>query len=38
MELLNWGFASALAFVLLLATVVIMLLFDRVLGLDRLTV
>lgn len=37
-ELLNWGFASALAFMLLLATVVIMLLFDRVLGLDRLTV
>lgn len=37
-DLLNWGFASALAVVLLLATVVIMILFDRFLGLDRLTV
>ncbi len=38
MELLNWGFGSALAFVLLAATVVVMVLFDRFLGLDRLTV
>ena len=38
MELLNWGFGSALAFVLLAATVVLMVLFDRFLGLDRLTV
>ena len=38
MELLNWGFGSALAFVLLAATVVLMLLFDRFLGLERLTV
>jgi ABC-type spermidine/putrescine transport system permease subunit I len=38
MELLNWGFGSALAFVLLAATVVLMVLFDRVLGLERLTV
>ncbi len=37
-ELLNWGFGSALAFLLLLATVVVMAVFDRVLGLDRLTV
>jgi ABC-type spermidine/putrescine transport system permease subunit I len=38
MDLLNWGFGSALAFVLLAATVVLMLLFDRFLGLERLTV
>ena len=38
MELLNWGFGSALAFVLLAATVVLMVLFDRFLGLERLTV
>jgi putative spermidine/putrescine transport system permease protein len=37
-ELLNWGFGSALAFVLLAATVVLMALFDRVLGLERLSV
>jgi ABC-type spermidine/putrescine transport system permease subunit I len=37
-ELLNWGFGSALAFVLLGATIVLMLLFDRFLGLERLTV
>jgi ABC-type spermidine/putrescine transport system permease subunit I len=37
-ELLNWGFGSALAFVLLAATVVLMVLFDRFLGLERLTV
>ncbi len=37
-ELLNWGFASALALVLLAATVVLMMLFDRFLGLERLTV
>lgn len=37
-ELLNWGFGSALAFVLLLTTTGLMILFDRVLGLDRLTV
>lgn len=37
-ELLNWGFASALALVLLVATIVIMVVFDRFLGLDRLTV
>lgn len=37
-ELLNWGFGSAPALVLLLATVIIMVLFDRFLGLDRLTV
>jgi ABC-type spermidine/putrescine transport system permease subunit I len=38
LELLNWGFGSALAFLLLGATVVVMVLFDRVLGLERLTV
>lgn len=38
MELLNWGFGSALAFVLLAATVLLMVLFDRFLGLERLTV
>jgi putative spermidine/putrescine transport system permease protein len=38
MELLNWGFGSALAFVLLAATVLLMVLFDRYLGLERLTV
>lgn len=37
-ELLNWGFGSALAFVLLGATVLLMVLFDRFLGLERLTV
>lgn len=37
-ELLNWGFGSALAFVLLAATVLLMALFDRFLGLERLTV
>jgi ABC-type spermidine/putrescine transport system permease subunit I len=37
-ELLNWGFGSALAFVLLAATLVLMVLFDRVLGLERLSV
>jgi ABC-type spermidine/putrescine transport system permease subunit I len=37
-ELLQWGFGSALAFVLLAATVVLMVLFDRFLGLERLTV
>jgi putative spermidine/putrescine transport system permease protein len=37
-ELLQWGFGSALAFVLLAATIVVMALFDRVLGLERLTV
>jgi len=37
-ELLQWGFASALAFVLLGATVLLMVLFDRFLGLERLTV
>jgi ABC-type spermidine/putrescine transport system permease subunit I len=37
-ELLNWGFGSALAFVLLAATVLLMTLFDRFLGLERLTV
>ena len=37
-ELLQWGFASALAFVLLGATVLLMALFDRFLGLERLTV
>lgn len=37
-ELLNWGFGSALAFVLLAATVLLMVLFDRFLGLERLTV
>jgi putative spermidine/putrescine transport system permease protein len=37
-ELLNWGFGAALAFVLLAATVVLMVLFDRFLGLERLTV
>jgi putative spermidine/putrescine transport system permease protein len=37
-ELLNWGFGAALAFVLLVATVVLMVLFDRFLGLERLTV
>jgi ABC-type spermidine/putrescine transport system permease subunit I len=38
LELLNWGFGSALAFLLLGATVLVMVVFDRVLGLDRLTV
>jgi putative spermidine/putrescine transport system permease protein len=38
MELLNWGFGSALGFVLLVATVLLMVLFDRFLGLERLTV
>ena len=38
LELLNWGFGSALAFLLLGATVVVMVVFDRVLGLERLTV
>jgi len=38
MELLQWGFGSALAFVLLAATVLLMVLFDRFLGLERLTV
>jgi putative spermidine/putrescine transport system permease protein len=38
LELLNWGFGSALAFLLLGATVVVMVFFDRVLGLERLTV
>jgi ABC-type spermidine/putrescine transport system permease subunit I len=37
-ELLNWGFGSAVAFVLLAATVVLMIVFDRFLGLERLTV
>jgi putative spermidine/putrescine transport system permease protein len=37
-ELLQWGFGSALAFVLLAATLVLMALFDRFLGLERLTV
>jgi len=37
-ELLNWEFGSALAFVLLAATVVLMVVFDRFLGLERLTV
>ena len=37
-ELLNWVFGAALAFVLLVATVVLMVLFDRFLGLERLTV
>jgi ABC-type spermidine/putrescine transport system permease subunit I len=37
-ELLRWGFGSALAFVLLAATIAVMALFDRVLGLERLTV
>jgi putative spermidine/putrescine transport system permease protein len=34
--LLNWGFASALAMVLLAATVLGFLVYDRVLGLERL--
>lgn len=38
LELLNWGFGSALAFLLLGATVVVMFVFDRVLGLERMTV
>jgi len=37
-DLLNWGFASALAVILLISTTVIMAIFDRFLGLDRLTV
>jgi ABC-type spermidine/putrescine transport system permease subunit I len=37
-ELLNWGFGSALAFVLLAATVLLIVAFDRFLGLERLTV
>lgn len=37
-DLLNWGFGAALAFVLLAATTVLMVVFDRFLGLDRLTV
>jgi putative spermidine/putrescine transport system permease protein len=37
-ELLQWGFGSALAFVLLAATILLMVLFDRFLGLERLTV
>jgi putative spermidine/putrescine transport system permease protein len=35
-ELLAWGFASALAVVLLMATVAVMVVYDRVAGLDRL--
>ncbi len=35
-ELLAWGFASALAVVLLVATVAVMVVYDRVAGLDRL--
>ncbi len=37
-ELLNWGFGAALAFVLLAATTGLIVAFDRFLGLDRLTV
>lgn len=37
-ELLDWGFGAALAFVLLAATTALMVVFDRFLGLDRLTV
>lgn len=37
-ELLNWGFGAALAFVLLAATMGLMVAFDRFFGLDRLTV
>jgi putative spermidine/putrescine transport system permease protein len=37
-ELLQWGFGSALAFVLLASTVLLMAIFDRFLGLERLTV
>lgn len=33
---LNWGFASALAMVLLICTVLGFLVYDRVLGLERL--
>jgi putative spermidine/putrescine transport system permease protein len=35
-ELLAWGFASALAVVLLAATVAVMIIYNRVAGLDRL--
>lgn len=35
-ELLNWGFASALAVVLLAATTVLLFIYDRFVGLDRL--
>jgi putative spermidine/putrescine transport system permease protein len=35
-QLLNWGFASALAVVLLLSTLTILLIYNRLVGLDRL--
>jgi putative spermidine/putrescine transport system permease protein len=35
-ELLNWGFASALAAVLLVATVIVLSIYNRFVGLDRL--
>lgn len=35
-ELLNWGFAAAIAVVLLVATMVVLAVYDRFLGLDRL--
>ena len=34
---LNWGFASALAMMLLIITVVFLLGFDRLFGIDRLS-
>lgn len=35
-ELLNWGFAAAIAAVLLVATLIVLTVYDRFLGLDRL--
>jgi len=35
-ELLNWGFAAALSLILLLSTIVILAIFNRFVGLDRL--
>ena len=35
-ELLNWGFAAALATVLLIATVIVLSIYNRFVGLDRL--
>ncbi len=35
-ELLNWGFAAALAIILLIMTLVLFYIYNRFLGLDRI--
>jgi putative spermidine/putrescine transport system permease protein len=36
-ELLNWGFAAALSLILLLTTIIIIAVFNRFVGLEKLT-